>query len=275
MVSKSKNPGKKVRKELKKLKKTLKSESKKAKALKKSIFAVKKKAEKKVKSVTAKTASLKKEMEKLKENLEKLSKKKSKKQLSEYNLFMKRQLIAGKTFKQAVRLWTSYKKGKPIIKKVKYKPKTIVRTIIKKVPVIKTKTIVKKVPVVKTRTIIKKIPVKIEEKDMEEIGSEPKTEKIEQKNEAENNEKEKLESMISKKMMEENWMNLSDEEVAIRLVTVYFQEVHRLGLKRRMELEDVINAYYETLKKIKEQKSHHATKQSMQEHELHSNTKTG
>jgi len=43
--------------------------------------------------------------------------------------------------------------------KLKAKPKTITKTVVKKVPVVKTKTVIKKVPVTKIKKVIKKVPV--------------------------------------------------------------------------------------------------------------------
>jgi len=41
--------------------------------------------------------------------------------------------------------------------------------------------------------------------------------------------------------------SLSDEEVAARIVAIYFKEIARLGFKRSLGLDEVINAYYYTL----------------------------
>lgn len=43
---------------------------------------------------------------------------------------------------------------------------------------------------------------------------------------------------------------LSNEEVAARLVQVYFKEIARLGYKRRLTLDETINAYYYVLSKL-------------------------
>jgi len=43
---------------------------------------------------------------------------------------------------------------------------------------------------------------------------------------------------------------LSDEEVAARILHIYFREVARLGYKRRLSLDEVINAYYYTISKL-------------------------
>lgn len=44
---------------------------------------------------------------------------------------------------------------------------------------------------------------------------------------------------------------LSDEEVAARIVGIYFEEIARLGFKRSLGLDEVINAYYYTLSRLK------------------------
>jgi len=44
---------------------------------------------------------------------------------------------------------------------------------------------------------------------------------------------------------------LSDEEMAYRLVELYLREVSRRGEKRQMGLDTIINAYYYTLVRLK------------------------
>ena len=44
---------------------------------------------------------------------------------------------------------------------------------------------------------------------------------------------------------------LSDSDVAARLVRVYFESVARLGLKRSLDLDAVVNSYLYTLSRIK------------------------
>jgi hypothetical protein len=43
---------------------------------------------------------------------------------------------------------------------------------------------------------------------------------------------------------------LSNEEIAARIVDIYFKEIARLGFKRTLNLDEVINAYYYTLSKL-------------------------
>ena len=47
---------------------------------------------------------------------------------------------------------------------------------------------------------------------------------------------------------------LSNEEVAERLVEIYFKEIARLGYKRRLTLDGTINAYYYTLLRLGDKK---------------------
>jgi len=138
-------PTRKIKKQVRSLKSAVAQETELGKKTRKNIrkaFArekkqVKKTAQKtdsKIKRVSKKTALLDDELEKLKADMAKLSqKKKPKKQLNEYNLFMRRQLREGKTFNQAVRLWKQVKKiengsgsrrvkAKPVLKKTKTKP---------------------------------------------------------------------------------------------------------------------------------------------------------
>ncbi|MDO8634088.1 MAG: hypothetical protein Q7K34_02225 [archaeon] len=45
--------------------------------------------------------------------------------------------------------------------------------------------------------------------------------------------------------------NISDEEVAFKIVNIYFEEIARLGFKRSLDLDAIINAYFYTLQRIK------------------------
>ncbi len=44
---------------------------------------------------------------------------------------------------------------------------------------------------------------------------------------------------------------MNDEEVAFRIVRLYFEEVARMGFKRQLDLDQMINSYFYTLKKLK------------------------
>ncbi len=43
----------------------------------------------------------------------------------------------------------------------------------------------------------------------------------------------------------------SDEEMAFELVELYFQQIARLGFKRKLDLDAIINAYFYTLQRLK------------------------
>jgi hypothetical protein len=45
---------------------------------------------------------------------------------------------------------------------------------------------------------------------------------------------------------------MNDEEVALKIVRLYFQEVARLGFKRQLDLDQMINSYFYALKKLKD-----------------------
>jgi len=41
-----------------------------------------------------------------------------------------------------------------------------------------------------------------------------------------------------------------DEEIALRIVKLYFEEIARIGLKRNLTLDSILNAYFYTLHKL-------------------------
>ena len=40
---------------------------------------------------------------------------------------------------------------------------------------------------------------------------------------------------------------MSNEEISFQLVNIYFEEIARLGFKRSLDLDAIINAYFYTL----------------------------
>jgi len=44
---------------------------------------------------------------------------------------------------------------------------------------------------------------------------------------------------------------MSDEEVAFKIVRLYFEEIARTGFKRQLDLDQMINAYFYSLKQLK------------------------
>ena len=43
---------------------------------------------------------------------------------------------------------------------------------------------------------------------------------------------------------------LGDEELALRMLDVYFSEVARHGLKRKLTLDEVVNSYFYALMRV-------------------------
>ena len=48
---------------------------------------------------------------------------------------------------------------------------------------------------------------------------------------------------------------MNDEEVAFRIVRLYFEDVARLGFKRSLDLDQMINAYFYALKRLKDKEA--------------------
>lgn len=61
----------------------------------------------------------------------------------------------------------------------------------------------------------------------------------------------KLESQIAQTVSTSAVNTKSDQQIAHDLVELYFEEVARLGFKRSLDLDSIINAYYYTLERIK------------------------
>jgi hypothetical protein len=133
--------------------------------------------------------------------------------------------------------------------KTKTRTITKTKTIIKRVPG-KTKTIIRNVPVVKT--VIRRVQ-NSNESSLKGIMKELNALKTE------------VQSMDSKPValkevrimpkpamkMEMNGEKvLTNEEVAVRLTRLYFEEIARLGFKRRLDFDSIINAYYYCLQRL-------------------------
>ncbi|MCX8190047.1 MAG: hypothetical protein N3F05_02345 [Candidatus Diapherotrites archaeon] len=61
---------------------------------------------------------------------------------------------------------------------------------------------------------------------------------------------------------------LSDEEIALRIIKLYFEEIARIGIKRNFTLDSILNAYFYTLHKLKNKKSEIARVCKMVQEEL-------
>ncbi len=66
-------------------------------------------------------------------------------------------------------------------------------------------------------------------------------------------EQKKIESpkeVVSKTVIPRRVEDLSDEELALKMIDIYFSEVARTGLKRKLSLDEVVNAYFYSLLRI-------------------------
>jgi len=200
---------------------------------------------KSTKKLSTQNTAIQEELAKLREDLTKSKGKQPKRQLSMYNLFVKKQIEQGKTFEEATKSW---KASRAVIENpelARKKGKTKTRTITK------TKTIIKRVPG-KTKTVIRRVP-NSNESSLKGIMKELSALKTE------------VQSMDSKpvamkevrvmpkpavKMEMNGEKALPNEEVAVRLTRLYFEEIARLGFKRRLDFDSIINAYYYCLQRL-------------------------
>ncbi len=295
MAAKRKPPAKKTAKKVvakvptKAVKKQLKSISKKLEKSKKQSSRRDRKLKAAVARNKAVSNKIQAELEKLQQDLKKSKGKKNRKQLNEYNLFMRRQLLKGKTFNQAVQLWKKLRnveagkmptrtRVKTVVKRVrvKSKPKIVVRTrriLVKSRPkirtrtVVKTKTVVRKAkPVVKyrTRTIVRKAKPVVKYKTRTKTVSRPVVHTVE-KPVFDVSMMERFADLIAKETAQkvshsmdvshaarfsktESTLSfashdLATEEMAYRMVKMYFEELARIGFKRQMSLDDLVDAF--------------------------------
>jgi hypothetical protein len=177
-------PTKAIKKQVRTLRRAVKEEGRKASTAQKRVASVSKRTKatakrvsrvskrttataQKVDRVAKRTTKLDAELAKLRESLATQKKTvRSKKQLNEYNLFMRRQLNEGKTFTQSVNLWKRLKQVESGAVPTKTRTKTVTKTVVKKVkakPIVRYKTRVQKVveekPVVQYKTRVEKVTV--------------------------------------------------------------------------------------------------------------------
>ncbi|MEK6902053.1 MAG: hypothetical protein AABX02_00500 [archaeon] len=243
------------------------------------------------KKMTTQNTAIQQELEKLRADLNKSKGKKPARQLSMYNLFVKKQIEQGKTFEEATRSWKTSRAliENPDLAKKAGKTRTITktRTVIKRVPG-KTKTIVKEVPG-KTRTIIRNVPGKTKTKIVyrtRNIKSAPQIKEVVRVERLPADAKESLNKImkdlsalkadvshlerethspsrathvampmsLSKTVTKSSHSmmdgDVPNEEVAMRLTKLYFEEIARLGFKRRLDFDAIINAYYYCLQRL-------------------------
>ncbi len=154
---------------------------------------------------------------------------KDKRRPSAYNQFIGSQMRLGKSFKESVRLWKLAKAGKLGRKGT---TKTITKTVTKR---IKSKPKVKYV----TRNVKTKPIIKYKTRVVRDSLSEEKIKSI------------IVSSIKSASSVKPVTKSDSEEQTALDIIETYFGEVARLGLKRQLTLDEIINSYLYTLARVK------------------------
>lgn len=214
----------------------------------------------------------------LKDEIDKLKKRKvSRGHVSEYNIFIRKQIKSGMSFSKAAKQWSKYKalqqknKRRPsaynqfigsqmrlgktwaqavalwkLAKADKLGKKGSVRTV--------TKTIVRKVkskPLVKyrTRTIVKKVNSgPLRKKTITKITRSSPGVDVSQLTRA-------FQSSISSNSISKSDLkdafSPDEEEIAFKIIQTYFIEIARQGFKRQLTLDEIINAYFYALARVK------------------------
>jgi len=286
-----------------------------AKTVDKKIIAAKKVVKKEIKKERKRNSKQDADIEMLKAEIEKLKKKKiARGHVSEYNIFIRKQIRAGMSFSKAAKQWSKYKslqeknkrrpsaynqfigsqmrlgktwaqavalwklaKAGKLGKKgsVKTVTKTVVRTrTIKSKPKIKyrtrtveskpkiryrtrtieskpkiryrTKTIVKKIKS-KPTVVVKRIKSKPVQRTVTKFVSSPSVDVSQIRSAFESS---MSSHSITKSDLKEAF-NPDAEEIAFKIIQTYFIEIARLGLKRQLTLDEIINAYFYALARVK------------------------
>ncbi len=241
------------------------------------------------KKMTTQNTAIQQELEKLRADLKGAKGKKPARQLSMYNLFVRKQIEQGKTFEDATKSWKTSRAliENPDLAKKQGKTRTITktRTVIKRVPG-KTKTVIRNVPG-KTKTIIRNVPgkttTKIVYRTRKSAPQIKETVRVERlpadareslnkimkdlstlKADVSNMDRESrapsrathvampvsLSKTVTKSSHSMMDGDVPNEEVAMRLTKLYFEEIARLGFKRRLDFDAIINAYYYCLQRL-------------------------
>ncbi|MBI4044832.1 MAG: hypothetical protein HY392_03930 [Candidatus Diapherotrites archaeon] len=251
------------------IKKEIKSASIKAKS-----------ADTKAEKALSQDETQKSELKKLAQDVASLKKKGAKKkQLSEYNLFVKRQLQQGRTFLQAVRLWKRQQKATKSLRKktIKKIAKPIKKKTVKKVAKLRKKakkTVVKKKTIARPRlkkkskalprvSSVKKVIHTLRKRSAGLVFSSEQMKSLSEKIVGLEKKLGSAQMHVSQNTTSPFFLDLlgsvssegthevSDEEIALKLAGLYFKEVARLGFKRSLELDSVINAYFYSLARIR------------------------
>jgi len=164
---------------------------------------------------------------------------KKNKKRSAYNIFVSMQLKQGKTMKQAIAAWNTLKKPKKAARKARPKKRPVKKARPKRKPVKKParkrparKAAAKKpvLPEIKIAKIVDGVISGIT------LGQEMRLKAVK-----------KLASATKLPSVQEG---LSQEEIALKMLDVYFTEVARYGLKRKLSLDEVVNAYFYALLRV-------------------------
>ncbi|HPM85881.1 MAG: hypothetical protein PHY04_03080 [Candidatus ainarchaeum sp.] len=169
---------------------------------------------------------------------------KNKRRPSAYNQFIGSQMRLGKTWVQAVALWKLAKAGKLGKKGIN---KTVTKTVVKKIkskPQIKYRT--------RTRTIIKKVNSKPVKRTFTRIVRSSPGVDVSQLTKA--FESSMSSHSISKGDLKEAF-SPDEEEIAFKIIQTYFIEIARQGFKRQLTLDEIINAYFYALARVKNKKN--------------------
>jgi hypothetical protein len=195
----------------------------------------------------------------------KILQEKNKRRPSAYNQFIGSQMRLGKTWAQAVKLWKLAKAGKLGRKgSTKTVTKTVVRTrTVKSKPQIRyrtrtvaskpkiryrTKTVIRRIKS-KPTVVVKRIKSKPVKRTITRFVSSPGVNVSELRSAFESS---VSSHSISKSDLKEAF-NPDAEEIAFKIIQTYFMEIARLGLKRQLTLDEIINAYFYALARVKRQ----------------------
>lgn len=161
-----------------------------------------------------------------------------KKKQSAYNQFIGSQMKLGKTFQQAVSLWKLAKSGKLGKKGT---TRTITKTVVRRI---------KSKPV--TRTIIRRIKSK-PQIIIRKVRSKPKVvvKKVHAKPRVTAQTSTVTKSVGLTKTDVEKIFQTSSEEIAFNVIETYFKELARVGFKKQLTLDEVINSYLYALARVK------------------------
>ena len=278
---KDKQPAKKVKKQIASLKGKEAEHDKELDLLRKEVDALKKKKKRAFLSVynrfmrtqIGKGLSFRQAAALWRKQKREEAKKAKKSNRSGYNIFISTMLKQGKTMKQAIAAWRRFKKGgairrrrprpkpKPVISKARRKPKKIAkkRIVVKKKKPVKRRARPKPKQIVKIvrRVITRRVPV-VRTVVRESISEEKIKRLIEEAISKSSESSEKRHSLVSETVSLRQETSgkedeLSDEEIALRTVRLYFEEIARLGFKRSLDLDQVINSYLYALSRVKRQ----------------------